>query len=459
MAKIIQGDEIIQDFTNSQRPEDVRVEELEEIAGRPTVQNFITELQEIAKKGPEENYGFNQMLGVLNSPKDENLRNTIKKVAEEVRKAVPEIEYVIHCGIGGSELGATMVIKALGKSNAEYIPITSLNNDHISKIQSRIKPEKSILIKSTRSNKTKETLTAFEVFRQKFESGYIDYRRHCVAIVDKRLKDDESVKKECQHFIPVEGEMSGRYSALHAANLFTMHLMGADIDGLHDGALHMLNRCTQGRTIADNPALEVAVYNYLMNTTRGKVVFNQGIFSPDLVKYGDWLGQLVEESLGHRSDIAIATKTSELSNKAHSYFQGWLEGANNTYHQFVFPLGNKEKEVIADKKTGETLRDIEFAEFKGISTALANKGIPNYTTFLKEINEKALGQLIMRDLVATMFLGQLYGLRNECIDGKVKEFGYLNQPGVEAYKVIMHGILSDIPKVHDEISKLEKMFI
>jgi glucose-6-phosphate isomerase len=73
-----------------------------------------------------------------------------------LRRDVPELKYVVHCGIGGSELGATMLVQAVGRKDLVYFPITSLNNDHIAEILATIEPEKTVVIKATRSNKTKE---------------------------------------------------------------------------------------------------------------------------------------------------------------------------------------------------------------------------------------------------------------------------------------------------------------
>ena len=458
MAKMMEGDKIYQDFTHSQRTVDVSPGKLEEIAKIDCVQGFIDEMQSVVSKGSPENYGFDDgMLSVINSPRDGDIRDEVKKVAENIREDVKDIQYIIHCGIGGSELGASTGISAAGNSDAEYIPITSLNNDHIARILDRIDPEKTVLIKATRSNTTKETLTAFNVFALALEDKIGDsYRGHCVAVIGKD-KRKEATDNGYQ-FVPVEGMMSGRYTGLHAANLFTMDLMGVDIDQLHEGARHMLKRCTEGRTIEDNPALEVAVYTFLMNTEKGKTVLNTGVFSPKLIKYGDLLGQLYEESLGHRGDISLTTKTSELSNKSHSYFQGWLEGANVTYHQMVFPIKNNEREVMADPQTGETLRDIEFAAYKGIVNALANAGRPSYTTFLDSVNENPLGQIMMRDQIATIILGELFGLRKEFIGGEKTDFGYFNQPGVEAYKILMKNELKNLKGLHQELKYMESNF-
>ena len=474
MAKVIPGDQIFQDFTYSQRPVDISPQDIDDIVSKKVVQDFLDELQVVrayrgrSEENGKENFGFDKsMLAVINAPRDEQIRDLVKKLGKDLEAAIGgPVKYVVHCGIGGSELAATMGATSCGTGDVKYFPITSLNNDSITRIRNEIDPEFTIVIKSTRSNTTMETLVAFGSFVDylkdalpgKDKDGKDRYLGHCVAVVDKNL--EKSIRDEGYHFLPIEGNMSGRFSGLHAANLLTMYLNRVDIDALHEGARHMLDRCTSGRTVEDNPSLEVAVYTYLMNRVKGKAVLNAGILSPDMTKYGDWLGQLVEESLNHRADIGIATKTSEISNKLHSYFQGWLQGMNNTYHQFVVPLSIASEDIKTNVKEvkGRTLSQIEFAEFLGSSEALANAGRPSYTTYMKEVNANALGQMMMRDMIATMFLGELLGLRKEYENGKLKEPGYLHQPGVEAYKVLTRGQLANPDKLDGRMDYLKGLF-
>ncbi|MBD3164541.1 hypothetical protein GF323_05025 [Candidatus Woesearchaeota archaeon] len=465
MARKEPGDQIFQDFKNAQRPVDVKVEELEKIVHDTRLQKLMGELKDVTKWGPDENYMYKNMQAVLNSTKDTGIIDQVKGLMDNIKSSMPQIKYVVQCGIGGSELGASALIYATMHNSQnqrrnkgiEYFPITSLNNDHIARIIARIDPAKTLVLKATRSNTTMETLTAFDVFAAHLKERLGDgYNENCVAIIGKD-KEKEATDAG-YHFLGIEPQMSGRFTAFHSANLLTMYAMGVDIDRFHEGGEHMLKKCVEGSTLDSNPALEQAANIYLLNTTRGKMVLNAGVFSPDLVKYGDWLGQLIEESLVHRKDIALLTKTSELSNKAHSYMQGWLEGANVYLHQFVFPIGNHEKEIIADKQTGRTLTDTEFAEYKGIATSLANAGRPSYTTILSSINENALGQMMARDMVTTMMLGELYGLRKEFIGGKVTDFGYLNQPGVEAYKIVMKGELKSLGNLQEQIADVRAGF-
>jgi glucose-6-phosphate isomerase len=124
----------------------------------------------------------------------------------------------------------------------------------------------------------------------------------------------------------------------------------------------------------------------------------------------------------------------------------------------VFPLGQSARTIANPQVPGETLGDIEFAAYKGISRALAAAGRPSYTTFLDTIDEGSLGQLMMRDMIATIIMGELYGLRTELIDGKLTDFGYFNQPGVVAYKTVMNAELKDLDALHKEQASLQARF-
>ena len=464
MAKVKPGDAIFQDFRYSQRPVNITPQDVERIQSSQAVQNCLDEIADVAKYGEEERYGFDKsMLAVLNAPKDDAIRADVKKLAKKLEEDLKgPVKYVVHCGIGGSELGATMMVTACGDGETKYYPITSLNHDSITRIMREIDPKQTVLIKATRSNTTLETLAAFDLFEQFMERSLgSDYKKQCVAIVDKKLEGQDSIAG--YHFLPIEGNMSGRFTCAHAANLLTMYLNGVDVDAFHDGARHMLARCISGRTVEENPALEVAVYSYMMNREKDLLVFNAGIFSPDLTKYGDWLGQLVEESLVHRGDIALVTKTSELSNKAHSFFQGWIQGKSITYHQFVVPANNIEGGELALKKVkgyeGRTAQQIEFAAYLGIAESLANAGRPSYTTMLERVDERTLGQLVMRDMISTMIMGELLGLRKEYENSKVINPGYLHQPGVENYKVLMRGQLAQPEKLQETIKGCVNMFV
>ena len=139
MAKVKPGDAIFQDFTYSQRPVDITPQDIERIQNSPAVQNFLAELGEVMKYKEErpERFGFDKnMLAVLNAPKDEEISGKVKELADRLKDiAGGQVKYVVHCGIGGSELGSTMMVTSCGDRETRYFPITSLNHDSITRIQ------------------------------------------------------------------------------------------------------------------------------------------------------------------------------------------------------------------------------------------------------------------------------------------------------------------------------------
>ncbi|MFH0876506.1 MAG: hypothetical protein V1859_11305 [archaeon] len=418
----------------------VTTDELKELANSKVIASVQKEIEFTLSKKEEKGRGFTTALGVLNSAFDKELRQAIKDTLSDIKKCGIEVKHVIHAGIGGSELGATALYNACGNKKIKYYPITSLNTDYINSIMKSINPKKTILIQVSRSGTTKETLTSYSVVKNYLEKKLGEaHFKHCVSILGTD-KDDIAKKQAAHTKVKIIGSMSGRFTGLHAANLFTMAILGVDIEEFHAGAREMLEKCAETTAIKENQALHTAALKYHMNKHKGKLVFMTNAFTPYLVKYGDWLDQLTEESLGHNENITHCTKTTELSNKLHSDFQNWLGGANIFYHQFIFQLKPRSRTIKNPLVERETLGDIELAAYLGTVKSLAMHNRPSFTTFMTSVNEYTLGQLFMRDMLSTIYLCELYGLGTEPgISGK----GYFNQPGVQAYKKIMGELLKD----------------
>ncbi len=422
--------------------------ELLEIASR--LKGFQGQVASTFAKKDKEDHGLGDALGVLNSPFDAQLRRAVKETVEDIKAQGTDVRYVVLAGIGGSELGATSLISTIRSRGVSYYPITSLSSDYINAILGEIHPKQTILIMVSRSGTTKETLTAYSVVRNFLKAKLGDsWKQHCVAILGTDKQD--LAKQEAEHTkVQIIGSMSGRYTGMHAANLFTMALMGVDIDKFHEGAREMLEEC-QTMDLQKNQALLLAALKYRMLKT-GRNVMTTNVFSPYLVKYGDWLDQLTEESLGQMDDIKHCTKTTELSNKLHSDFQNWLCGADIFFHQFVFPLSPQTRVIENPLVQGETLADIELAAYLGTVKSLAERGRPSYTTFMDKVSEKSMGQLMMRDMLSVIYLCELFKLGEvSWTEGK----GYFNQPGVQAYKKIMTDLLKNRQLLAKELEQIE----
>ncbi|HII17450.1 hypothetical protein A2311_06450 [candidate division WOR-1 bacterium RIFOXYB2_FULL_48_7] len=415
-------------------------------------------LKEAIEKRGERGHGLATTYGVLNAPFDYELGIEAKNISRAIREKGIEPRHIILAGIGGSELGATAAISAAGKQSVNYYPVTSLNNDAIVGIKQAVNPRESVLLMVSRSGTTKESTTAFEVMHSYFAEHLpkTELPSHIIQI----LGEDgiHAAKKKGYHTLPIVGSMSGRYTALHAANLLTMELAGVDIDGLTEGARAMYQRCFSVTATRSNPALEIAAVKYILTRQReeqyAKNIWVTSVFSPKLYKYGEWLDQLTEESLGHREDIFLTTKTAEFSNKAHSDFQNWIGGANRYLHQFVVPLESEYADILSGsnpENPAETVNDIEKAAYFGIAQSLALKDRPSFTTVTPAIDAYCMGQLMMRDMIATVYLGEVLGLhREEKTDG----IGYFNQPGVQHYKGIMNHLLGNPSALRRYVSVL-----
>jgi glucose-6-phosphate isomerase len=188
----------------------------------------------------------------------------------------------------------------------------------------------------------------------------------------------------------------------------------------------------------ENPALILALLQYLLDTKKQKIMTVMMPYGNCLFRFGDWYRQLLAESIGKNESTGPTPITALGTTDQHSQLQLYSEGRNNKWFIFLHvmkyinnpKLGNylpKELNFLNKKKLG----DVFDAAYVGTSESLAKNKRPNVTLNIPKINAEVLGGLFMLFEFQVALLGLLY---------KVDAF---NQPGVEQSKIITKKILSE----------------
>ena len=73
---------------------------------------------------------------------------------------------------------------------------------------------------------------------------------------------------------------------------------------------------------------------------------------------------------------------------------------------------------------------------------------------MKTITPASMGQLMMRDMLTTIYLGELLGLGKE---PGLKGKGYFNQPSVQLYKDIMGELLGNPEQLNEYQNRLDSL--
>ena len=198
---------------------------------------------------------------------------------------------VLLLGMGGSSLAPELFSLTFGHDHAG-LALSVLDSTDAAAVRhyaATLDPRTTLYIVATKSGGTVETLSFFKYFYNETVAavGAADAGSHFVAITDPgsslvTLAETYGFR----HTFSNDPDIGGRYSALSYFGLLPAALVGVDVPRLLAGA----------QSVADDAAaLLGAVIGELAKAGRDKLTL---VTSPALASFGDWVEQLVAESLG-----------------------------------------------------------------------------------------------------------------------------------------------------------------
>lgn len=248
-------------------------------------------------------------------PLPDNIANRLGWLCapEETLRILPYIQAVIHplleegideivlVGMGGSSLAASVFQSMLnGCGNRRLQILDTTDPATIGKAAHRLNWEKTLFVVSSKSGTTLETIFLFNYFyglaQQKW--GSAAGRRFLVITDDGSHLVSQAEKLSLRHVFSNSKNIGGRYSALTPVGIVPAALIGIDVKKMLQRAVVAAEgekaRHFSGR-LADTGAVLGAVLGSLAKSGRNKPTF---IFPPSWRVFGDWLEQLIAESLG-----------------------------------------------------------------------------------------------------------------------------------------------------------------
>jgi transaldolase/glucose-6-phosphate isomerase len=241
-------------------------------------------------------------LGWLQSPEAmADSWQRLRPFADDVRRE--GYTNALLLGMGGSSLAPEVFRKAFGVEKG-YLDLTVLDSTvpgHIWAQAERLDPKQTLVIVSTKSGTTVETLSLFKFFYTWMTDavGKEETGKHFIAITDpgSPLLDISTQFRFRLGFINA-AYMGGRFAAISSVGLAPASLIGMDLGQLLDRARTMARQCKPAGTAKDatNPGgLLGAILGELAKAGRDKVTL---IISSQIASFGDWLEQLIAESTG-----------------------------------------------------------------------------------------------------------------------------------------------------------------
>ena len=389
----------------------------------------------------------NDFLGWLHLPSSIT-PEFIGEINETAKILQQECDAVVVAGIGGSYLGARMVIDALSNSfgwlqDAKAPRIlfagNNIGEDYLSELISYLKGVRFGVINISKSGTTTETAITFRLLKTLCEQqrGKDVAAKVIVAITDaKRGAARVTADKEGYKSFIIPDNVGGRFSVLTPVGLLPVAIAGFDIAALVKGAQDMEAQTAPDVPFKENPAAQyAAVRNALY--AQGKKIEILANYQPKLHNLGEWWKQLYGESEG-KDGKGIFPASVDLTTDLHSMGQ-WIQDGERTIFETVVSVEhpNSHLEVPRDEENldglnflaGRSIDQVNKMAELGTKLAHVDGGVPNIRISIERLDEYHVGQLICMFERACGISGLLLG---------VSPF---DQPGVDAYKKNMFALL------------------
>jgi len=221
----------------------------------------------------------------------------LKRLAE---KALGDgFEDVVLLGMGGSSLAPHVFSRTFPTSGLKLAVLDSTSPEAVLACARSHDLAHTLFIVATKSGSTAETLSFFKFFYNHVLeiTGAERAGEHFIAITDPGSKLAAlAVRLGFRDTLLNDPDIGGRYSVLSYFGLVPAALMGIDVALLVDRALDMVDACGPDIATIGNPAAQLgAAMGELALNGRDKITF---ALSPGIASFGDWVEQLIAESLG-----------------------------------------------------------------------------------------------------------------------------------------------------------------
>lgn len=408
------------------------------------MQALVTAADDELRKGTGAGADFRGFIDLpVNYDKDEFAR--IKKAAKKIQS---DSEVFIGIGIGGSYLGARAAIDFLSSSfynvkNDKDVPEVyfcgnSISPNYIADLIEVIGDRDFSINVISKSGTTTEPSIAFRILKAKLIEKYgVDGAKDRIYATTDRAKGalkTESDAEGYEEFV-VPDDIGGRFSVLTAVGLLPIAVAGIDIDKLMEGAAQSREDYSSADLTKNDAYKYAALRNILYR--KGYTTELLENYEPNVQYFGEWWKQLMGESEG-KDQKGIYPSSANFSTDLHSLGQYIQEGRRNLMETVVLiDTPRHDVKIPAEKDNLDGLKYLENKSmdfvnkkaYEGVVLAHTDGGVPVMSVHIEKQDAFNLGYLMYFFEIAVGISGYLNGINP------------FNQPGVEAYKKNMFGLL------------------
>lgn len=326
-----------------------------------------------------------------------SVQKGVLKEVKEIAKICGNLKSIVLAGIGGSNLGALAIYKAL-RPKKEICFAETLDSRRLGRILGHLQ-HPAVLIIISKSGTTAETVANAAVSLEKMKKG-----DRVIAVTDEDSKLWHWADKNGFLKLAVPKEIVGRYSVFTAVGLLPLFLAGIKVEKLLEGA----------EEASEKAAADSAKSIY----ESGKAIHDIFLFEPDLEWLGKWYRQLIGESLG-KEGKGITPTVSIGTTDLHSVAQLYLGGPKDKFTTFV-SVKNSGKDFTIPKNhdieelvpgiSGKKFSVLMKATLGGIKVAYKKQNLPFMEIELEDLSEKSLGKFMQEKMMEIVHLAKLMGV-------------------------------------------------
>ena len=407
--------------------------------------------------------------------KDEgvDIYNNIKEVNKKIHKFSDSIisgfkkghtgkpfTDVVNIGIGGSDLGPSMVVDSLKfyKNHLNTHFVSNVDGDHVNEVIKKLNPETTLFVIVSKTFTTQETLSNANTIRNWFlKTGAKnkDITKHFVA-VSTNIEKVVSFGIDKDNIFPMWNWVGGRFSLWSAVGISISLSVGYDnFTKLLDGANEMDNHFRNTKFEKNIPIILACIgiwYNNFFNCESESVI----TYSQYLNQFAAYLQQASMESNGKsvdRDGKKVNYSTGQIvwgepgTNSQHAFFQLIHQGTKliptdfigfaQSLHGNVDHQNKLISNFIAQTEAlmkGKSLSEVEASDKKTFTNPFkvfeGNK--PTNTILIDKLTPESLGKLI------ALYEHKIF------VQGVIWNIFSYDQFGVELGKKLANTILDEI---------------
>jgi glucose-6-phosphate isomerase len=362
------------------------------------------------------------------------VRAQVNEFAESVRAGRitgatgKKFQSVINVGIGGSDLGPTLVYEALSSSSTPAVQVHFVSNIDPAEVRSVLRecnPETTLVVLCSKSFSTAETLSNGRIIADWISDsvGATNVSKH-LAVVSVFPEKAASMGLAADYIFPMWSWVGGRYSISSAVNLVNVIAFGSSAYNDMLSGMRSMDEHFMTAPLQRNAPVLMGVLNVWNRSMLGRETRAMIAYASALKSFASYVQQLEMESNGKRVTAdgnPVSLPTSPIvwggvgTNAQHAYMQLLHQGTSVVPADFIGVAATP----THDDEVHDALVANLFAQTQALAfgnetdphrTLPGNR--PSTTIMLSSLSPRTLGALIALYEHSVFVQGCVFGVNS-----------------------------------------------